>query len=82
MSNNNPINQSGFILEQRLKEQLLNRKLPFHHHPRKNKKVIDFIIGDMYVDCTNQNIGGSIKKNSLTKFGNIGSSMVLMKCIL
>ena len=67
MSNNNPINQSGFILEQRLKEELLNRKLPFHHHPRKNKKVIDFIIGDMYVDCTNQNIGGSVEEKLLHK---------------
>ena len=62
MSNNNPINQSGVLLEQRLKEELLNRKLPFHHQT-SGKKEIDFIIGgDIYVDCTNQNVVGSVEE--------------------
>ena len=61
MSKNNPINQSGVILENRLKEELSKRKLPFHHQ-KSGQKQIDFIIGDIYVDCTNQNIGGSVEE--------------------
>ena len=61
MSKNNPINQSGVLLENRLKEELSKRKLPFHHQTT-GKKEIDFIIGDIYVDCTNQNVVGSVEE--------------------
>ena len=53
-------NQSGIKLEKELKTFLCEKKIPFTHQ-KNGKHEIDFIIGKgIYVDCTNQNVTGSV----------------------
>jgi hypothetical protein len=53
-------NQSGTSLEQDLKTFLHNKNIPFKHQTT-GKPEIDFIIANnIYADCTNQNVEGSV----------------------
>ena len=57
----NPINESGILLEEECRKELLKRGIAFQHQTN-GKFEIDFIIGDIYADCTNQNGSGSVEE--------------------
>ena len=59
----NPINESGTSLEERLEAYLIEKNIQYKKQ-KSGKHEIDFIIqqpdGPWYVECTNQNKGGSV----------------------
>lgn len=56
-------NQNGTDLESRLENFLIEKNIPYIRQTAKTKKEqIDFIIdGKFYVECTNQNVSGSVQ---------------------
>ena len=57
----NPINESGSRLEEQLEKYLIKNNIPYRR-AKSGKHEIDFIIGDYYADCTNQNTIGSVEE--------------------
>ena len=59
----NPINISGKSAEDRLKNFLINKNIPYKHGLNK---TIDFTVYTkkkvVYIDCTNQNVEGSVQE--------------------
>lgn len=56
-------NKSGTDLESKLEKFLIEKNIPFIRQTSKHKKEqIDFIINNtFYVECTNQNVSGSVQ---------------------
>ena len=55
----NPINESGQRLEEQLESYLIKNDFAFKR-AKSGQHEFDFIIGNYYADCTNQNEQGSV----------------------